>query len=272
MAEADGAPVLDLEIDQGVARLWLNRPARRNAFDAAMVAQLTALLGQLGGRDSVRVIVVGGRGAAFCAGADLDWMVEQGGRSQAGNLEDAQRLAQMFAALDACPKPTIARVHGACFGGGVGLVATCDIALAATSARFSLSEARAGLLPATIGPYVLRAIGHREASRYMLTGGVFDGAEAARIGLVHEPVADTSLDAAVDRSVAALLACGPRAQRETKRLLRDLAGRPIDAAVRADTAARIADARASAEGREGLQAMLEKRTPRWPPDAGGEGA
>jgi methylglutaconyl-CoA hydratase len=264
--------VLELETGQGVARLWMNRPARRNAFDAAMVAELTAMLGQLGGRESVRVIVLGGRGAAFCAGADLDWMVEQGRCSQDSNLEDAQRLAQMFAVLDACPKPTIARVHGACFGGGVGVVATCDIAIAAASARFSLSEARIGLLPATIGPYVMRAIGHREASRYMLTGGMFDGAEAARVGLVHEAVADASLDAAVERSVAALLACGPRAQRETKRLLRDLAGRPIDAALQADTAARIADARASAEGREGLQAMLQKRAPRWPPDTGGEGA
>lgn len=263
---ADAASLsVELSSDGAVAQVWLDRPARRNAFDAALIAELTAVFEELGRAPRLRVLVLGGRGAAFCAGADLAWMARQGEADEAANREDALRLARLFEALDRCPCPTVARVHGACFGGGLGLVAACDLALAADDARFSLSEAKIGLLPATIGPYVLRAIGHRAASRYMLTAEVFDAAEAARIGLVHEAVPAAQLDAAIARRVASLLGCGPLAQREIKRLLRDVAGRPIDAALLADTAGRIAAARASEEGREGLRAMLEKRAPRWSP-------
>lgn len=256
---------VEVVLEGGIARVWLDRPRRRNAFDEALVAELTRVLEELGAADAVRVIVLGGRGAAFCAGADLEWMARLGASSIEANREDAMRLARMFRVLDACPKPTVARVHGACFGGALGLVTGCDIALAAEGAQFSLSEAKIGLLPATIGPYVLRAIGHRAASRYMLTAEVFDAAVAARIGLVQEVAAESALDAALERVIAALLACGPRAQREIKRLLRDLAGRVPDESVLQDTAARIADARAAEEGREGLRAMLEKRAPGWAP-------
>jgi methylglutaconyl-CoA hydratase len=256
---------VEVVVERGIGGLWLDRPQRRNAFDAALVATLTAAIEDLARDPAVRVLVLGGRGAAFCAGADLAWMAAQGAASQAANRADALQLARLFEVLDGCPKPTVARVHGACFGGGLGLVAACDVALATTAASFCLSEARIGLLPATIGPYVLRAIGHRAASRYMLTAEVFDGSEAARLGLVHEAVDASQLDAAVARVCAALLACAPGAQAGVKRLLRDLAGRPLDAALLADTAGRIAAARASAEGREGLAAMLEKRPPGWAP-------
>lgn len=255
---------IECVVDGAVARLWLDRPERRNAFDGALVGALAAQIEALAHDPEVRVLVLAGRGPAFCAGADLQWMARQGAASLEANRADALCLARLFAVLDAFPKPTVARVHGACFGGGLGLVATCDVALAAAGARFSLSEARLGLLPATIGPYALRAIGHRAASRYMLTAEVFDAAEAARIGLVHEVAADDALDAAVARCVDALLRCGPRAQREIKRMLRALPGRAADAALEAETADWIATARASDEGREGLAAMLGKRAPRWP--------
>ncbi|MCU0759981.1 MAG: enoyl-CoA hydratase-related protein [Steroidobacteraceae bacterium] len=256
---------VEVGVEGGVARLWLDRPQRRNAFDDTLVASLSAAIEELARDPAVRVLVLGGRGTAFCAGADLGWMAAQGAASPEANREDALRLARLFEVLDACPRPTVARVHGACFGGGLGLVAACDVALATLEARFCLSEARIGLLPATIGPYVLRAIGHRAASRYMLTAEPFDGREAARLGLVHEAVEPSQLDAAVARVVAALLACAPGAQAGVKRLLREFAGRPLDGALLADAAARIAAARASDEGREGLAAMLEKRPPRWTP-------
>jgi len=257
---------LDCTIDGTIAWLWIDRVARRNAFDAALVAALTARLAALADDATVRVVVLGGRGEAFCAGADLEWMAQQGTATRAANCEDALQLARLFATLDALPQPTVARVHGACFGGGVGLVAACDLALAADDARFCLAEARLGLLPATIGPFVLRAIGHRVASRYMLTAEVFDATEALRIGLVHEVVVTPELDGRVTRMLAALLAAGPRAQREIKRMLRALAGRPAsEPALLAATAEWIADARASDEGREGLAAMLARRAPSWAP-------
>ncbi|MCP5327744.1 MAG: enoyl-CoA hydratase/isomerase family protein [Sinobacteraceae bacterium] len=260
--------IVERSLDGAVAQLWLDRPARRNAFDAAMIAELTTAIERLGGEPALRVLILGGRGPAFCAGADLGWMACQGVADEQANRADALRLARLFEALDHCPCPTVARVQGACFGGGLGLVAACDLAIAADDARFALSEAKIGVLPATIGPYVLRAIGYRAASRYMLTAEVFDASEAARIGLIHQTVPSAELDATIARRVASLLGCGPRAQREIKRLLRDLVGRPIDAALLADTADRIAAARASDEGREGLQAMLDKRAPPWAPGAG----
>jgi methylglutaconyl-CoA hydratase len=254
---------LQFERQGPVAYLWLDRPAARNALDGPLVAALTRWIMTLGEDAEVRVIVLGGRGPAFCAGADLAWMERLGTATMQENLADALRLAELFRVLHECPRPTIARVHGACYGGGIGLVAACDIALANTGARFSLAEARLGVLPATIGPHVLRAIGARASSRYMLTAEAFDGLEAVRLGLAHEAVDAPGLDAAVDRIVDALLAGGPQAQSGVKRLIRELAGRPLDDSLLHDTARRIAEARASPEGREGLAAMLGKRRPDW---------
>lgn len=256
-------PGLEIERAGGVARLWLNRPDARNALDAALIQALTQAYTDLGADAAVRVILLGGRGSAFCAGADLAWMRELGTRPQYENVADALRLAELFRALYECPKPTVARVHGACFGGALGLVAASDIAIATSGTRFCLSEARLGLLPATIGPHVVRAIGPRAASRYMLSAEVFDGTQAARLGLVHEAVPDPNLDAAVASCVAALLAGGPRAHAEIKQLIRRVDGRPLDDALLRDTAQRIADARASAEGQEGLAAAIAKRRPAW---------
>jgi methylglutaconyl-CoA hydratase len=254
---------LDLQVEAGVARLWLDRPGRRNAFDPALIAALIDAVSALGADPQVRIIVLGGRGSAFCAGADLEWMARLAQQSIDDNRDDALQLAQLFAALDACPKPTLARVHGACFGGGIGLVAACDLAVAAHGVPFAFSEVRIGLLPATIGPYALRVMGHRAASRYMLTGETFDAAVAAQTGLVSVAVEPGEIDPAIDALLAALLRGGPAAQRGVKRLLRDLAGRSIDEAVVRDTAARIAAARVSSEGREGLAAVLGKRPPAW---------
>jgi methylglutaconyl-CoA hydratase len=256
---------LDLQVEAGVARLWLDRPGRRNAFDPALIGALIAAVATLGADPQVRIIVLGGRGSAFCAGADLEWMARLAQQSIEDNRDDALQLAQLFATLDACPKPTVARVHGACFGGGIGLVAACDLAVAARGAPFAFSEVRIGLLPATIGPYALRAMGHRAASRYMLTGETFDAAVAAQTGLVSVAVEPGELDPAIDALLASLLRGGPAAQSGVKRLLRDLAGRAIDETVVRDTAARIAAARASAEGRDGLAAVLGKRPPAWAP-------
>ncbi len=256
---------LDLQVEAGVARLWLDRPGRRNAFDPALIAALIDAVTALGVDPRVRVIVLGGRGSAFCAGADLDWMARLAQLPLDANRDDARQLARLFATLDACPKPTVARVHGACFGGGIGLVAACDLAVASRGAPFAFSEARIGLLPATIGPYALRAMGHRAASRYMLTAERFDGAVAAQTGLVSVAVEAGDLDPTVDTWLAQLLACGPAAQAGIKRLLRDLAGRPIDESVILETASTIAAARASDEGREGLGAALAKRPPAWAP-------
>ena len=260
---ADPTPGLEIERAGGVARLWLNRPDARNALDAALIGALTQAFTELGTDPAVRVIVLGGRGSAFCAGGDLAWMRELGTRPQYENVADALRLAGLFRALYDCPKPTLARVHGACFGGGLGLVAACDIAMAASGARFCFSEARLGLIPATIGPHVVRAMGPRAAARYMLTAEVFDGAQAARLGLVHEAVPEPELDAAIDACAAALQACGPRALSEIKQLIRHVDGRPLDDALLRDTAQRIADARASAEGQGGLAAAIDKRPPPW---------
>ena len=247
-----------------VATVTLARPEVRNAFDAATIAALHAAFLELGADTQVRVVVLTAEGAAFCAGADLNWMREMAGYGDAENRADGLKLARMLRALADCPKPVIARVQGDAFAGGVGLVAACDLAVALQPARFGLSEVRLGLIPATIMPHVLRAIGPRAAQRYTLTAEVFDAATAHQLGLLHEVAADAAaLDAQVQQWCSALLAASPQALAAAKRLLADVAHRPLNEALLADTAARIAEARASAEGREGIAAFRAKRKPSW---------
>jgi len=248
---------------RGVAMLWLDRPELHNAFDDALIAALTAELVRLAADPSVRILVLGGRGRSFSAGADLNWMKRMAGYSEAENRRDADALAGLMRVLDAFPKPTVARVHGAAYGGGVGLVACCDIAFASGAAVFCLSEAKLGLIPAVISPYVVAAMGARAARRYFLTAETFDAATARQIGLLHEVVAADGLDAAVEKVVAALLAAGPQAQGECKTLIARVARGPVDDTMVADTAARIARVRVSPEGREGIAAFLDKRKPAW---------
>jgi methylglutaconyl-CoA hydratase len=257
---------LELDSRDGVATLWLNRPEVRNAFDEHLIAEITAAVEAVAADPAVRVLVVAGRGPAFCAGADLRWMQRMAGFTREENHADALALANMLRTLHGCPKPTIARVHGDCYAGGLGLVAACDVAVAAGGVHFCLTEVRIGLVPATIGPYVLRAIGPRAASRYMLTAERFDADEALRLGLVHTVVGAGALDAEVARYAQALAAGGPAALAAAKRLIDELAVAPIDAVLADDTAARIAALRASPEGREGVQAVLGKRRPAWNPE------
>ena len=254
---------LAIAIADGVATVTLARPEVHNAFDEALIVELTRALKALDADPAVRVVVLCGEGRSFCAGADLTWMQRMAGYDHAANLADAGALAAMLAALDRSTKPTIARVHGAAYGGGVGLVACCDIAVAAEDAVFALSEARLGLIPATIGPYVVAAIGRRAARRYFLTAERFGAADALAIGLVHAVVPAAGLDARVRDLVDQLLAAGPRAQAESKALIRAVAGRPIDDTVIADTVEWIAAVRASPEGREGIAAFLARRPPAW---------
>lgn len=248
-----------------VANVWLNRPDVRNAFNGAVIAELTQAFATFAADDALRAIVLGGHGKAFCAGADLSWMKQMAGFDWEQNRTDAQQLADMLWAIHSCPLPVVARIHGDCYAGGVGLAAVCDIRVATQGVTFCLSEARLGLLPATIGPYVMRAIGESASRRYFTTAERFDTAEALRIGLVHEAVAADALDASVDAIVAALVANGPQAVRACKRLVLDVAGAPITAELRADTARRIADIRASDEGKEGVRSFLDKRAPGWLP-------
>jgi methylglutaconyl-CoA hydratase len=247
----------------GVATLMMNRPEVHNAFDEALIAQLTDTLGQLDEDPAVRVVVLGGHGRSFSAGADLNWMKRMSQYSEAENLHDARHLAGLMRALDRMRKPTIARVHGSAFGGGVGLVACCDMAVASEAALFCLSEVRLGLIPAVISPYVIQAMGARSARRYFLTAERFDAREALRLGLVTAVTAAGDLDGAVASLVGELLKGGPHAQAAAKDLIQAVADRPIDTAVTDDTAARIARTRASAEGREGIGAFLDKRAPAW---------
>ncbi len=252
-----------IAVADGVATVTLERADIHNAFDELQVAELTRTWKALDADSAVRVVVLTGQGRSFCAGADLTWMQRIAAYDHAENLADAGALAAMLAALDRLGKPTIARVHGAAYGGGVGLVACCDIAVAAEEATFALSEARLGLIPATIGPYVVAAIGPRAARRYFLTGERFGAAEAHAVGLVHAVVPAAGLDARVREFVEHLLAAGPRAQAESKALIRAVAGRPIDDSVIADTVEWIAAVRASPEGREGIAAFLARRPPAW---------
>ena len=250
---------------EGVALIGLNRPAVHNAFNETLIAELTAAVREAGEDASVRAVLLHGAGASFCAGADLDWMRRMAGYGRDENLADANALAAMLSTIAQCPKPTVARVHGPAYGGGVGLIACCDVAIGANDAAFALSEAKLGLIPATIGPYVVAAIGARHARRYFLTGERFDAAEAYRIGLLNDIVHPLELDSRVNELLGALLVAGPNAQREAKALVRAIAGRPIDADVIADTAERIATVRASDEAREGIAAFLAKRSPAWVP-------
>lgn len=246
-----------------VAEVWLDRPEVRNAFNDAVVAELASAFAALARDDDLRVVVLGGRGKAFCAGADLSWMAAMAGYSWEQNHADAQALAAMLWTIWRCPVPVVARIHGDCYAGGLGLAAVCDVRIAAEPARFCLSEARLGLLPATIAPYVVRAIGETAARRYFVSAERFDAARALSIGLVHEVAPPDAVDTRVAEVVAAVCGNGPAAVRACKQLVRDVAGRPIDEALRDDTARRIADARAGAEGREGVRAFLDKRDPAW---------
>ena len=252
-----------VEKKDGVARVTLNRPEVRNAFDDALIASLTKAFTEVNRDAAVKVVVLAGNGPAFCAGADLNWMKRMAGYGYDENLRDARALADMLATLDGLDKPTIARVHGPAFAGGTGLVAACDIAVGTPEAKFCFSEAKLGLSPATISPYVMRAIGARAASRYFLTAEVLDATEALRIGMLSALVPVAELDAAVDALTKHLLDGGSEAHARIEDLVRQVTGRPIDEALRGDTARRIAEIRASPEGKEGIAAFLEKRKPFW---------
>jgi len=247
----------------GVVRMTLNRPDVHNAFDDGLIAELIEGLVRIGKDEGVRAVVLTGAGKSFSAGADLNWMRRMAGYSDEENLADARGLARLMQTLNELPKPTVARVNGAALGGGTGLVACCDIAIASDKATFGTTEARLGIIPAVIGPYVVAAIGPRQARRLMLTGERISAIEAAHIGLVHEVVPAEGLDAAIDAVLENLLKCGPHAISAAKGLVRDLTGRPITAEIVDDTAQRIASLRATAEAREGIAAFLEKRRPAW---------
>jgi len=253
----------DVTVRDQVATVTLNRPEIHNAFDETLIAHLSAAFVSLDDDPDVRVVVLAGAGKSFCAGADLNWMKRMAAFGDAENLADAHALAAMLRSLYALSKPTIARVTGAAFGGGVGIVAACDIAIAVPEATFALSEAKLGLIPATIGPYVIEAIGARQARRYFLTAERFNAAEALRIGLLHEVVTADAIDARLAALIATLRAASPAAQLECKALIRGVAHRPIDEDVIAGTAEHIAAVRASPEGREGVAAFLGKRAPAW---------
>ena len=262
--EGETMSTLDVRRDGAVARVYLNRPEVRNAFNDDVVKELTATFEQLGSDGALRAVVLGGHGKAFCAGADLNWMRAMAGYDWEQNRADAQALADMLWTLYSCPLPIVGRVHGDCYAGGLGLAAVCDVLVAADNVHFCLSEARLGLLPATIGPYVVRALGAQASRRYVVTAERFDAATAKALGFVHEVVAADALDATVERIVDALVANAPAAVRACKRLVQDVATRDIaDDALRADTARRIADIRVSAEGVEGVQSFLGKREPAW---------
>ena len=249
--------------DHGRATVTLGRPERHNAFDEAVIAELAAIFTQLAADARVRVVVLAAQGASFSAGADLGWMQRVAQYSEAENRRDALGLAQMLRAIDGCPKPVVALVQGAAYGGGVGLIAACDIAIAVDTASFALSEVRLGLVPAVISPYVVAAIGPRACRRLFLTGERFPAAEALRLGLVHEVVPASALAAALERTLAALAAGGPQAQAAAKELLRGVAHQLPGEELDRWTVERIAAARASPEGREGVAAFLAKRTPSW---------
>lgn len=254
---------LNIKVEARRATITLTRPELRNAFNDEVIAELTQAFTGLGSSDEVRAIVLAAEGPAFCAGADLNWMRRMADYDRAQNLADAARLAEMLRVIHQCPKPVIARVQGDVYAGGMGLVACSDIAISVDTAHYCLSETRLGLLPATISPYVMRAMGPRAAQRYCLSAERFDAAEALRIGFVHEVVTAELLDERVDAVAQALVNASPVAVRACKRLLQDVAQREIDAALIAQTVEAIADVRASAEGREGVQAFLQKRQPSW---------
>jgi methylglutaconyl-CoA hydratase len=264
------APGTTLDIQRPspqVAQVWLNRPDVRNAFNDSVISELTLTFEKLGADPSLRAIVLGARGKAFCAGADLGWMRQMADYSWEQNHADAARLAQMLAVMWACPVPIVGRIQGDCYAGGLGLAAVCDVLVAAGNVNFCLSEAKLGLLPATIAPYVVRAMGEQAARRYFVTAERFSATQAQAMGLVHEVVpaaADhVALDASVNQIVQAIVDNGPAAARACKQLVKVVAGQTISAELRDDTAKRIANIRASDEGRAGVQAFLDKRTAPW---------
>lgn len=260
-------PYRHLRIETGAAvlRITLARPDVRNAFDDVLIAELTRAFAEAGDDPAVRVVVLAGDGPTFCAGADVNWMRKAGGYTKAENEADAERMARMLRGIDSCPKPVVALAHGAAIGGGVGLVAVADIAIAAEGTVFSLAEVRLGILPAVVSPFVLRAIGPRAARDLFLTGDRFDAKEAHRVGLVHQVVPAGELAAAGEKKVASLLASAPEAVRVAKGLIADVAWKsPEDVAER--TVRAISERRASDEAKEGLTAFLEKRKPAWSKD------
>ena len=254
---------IEIQTGQGVATLWLNRPEVRNAFNEAMIAELTRAFGELEADSAARAVVLAGRGKVFCAGADLNWMKRMGEMDFEGNRNDAMTFGLMLNRLHALKKPTVARVHGAAFAGAMGLIAACDIAVASADTEFSVTEVRLGLTPATISPYVLAAMGERAARRYFLTAERFSAAQAYRIGFVHELAQSEALDTAVNAILHQLLQGAPGAQAVTKDLIGSVVRSPITPALVNDMAARIARARASEEGKEGVRAFFEKRPPAW---------
>jgi methylglutaconyl-CoA hydratase len=263
MTDAMNLQRIKVTVDAHVARVTLDRPEVRNAFDDTTIVELTAAFRALTDDASVRAIVLAANGPAFCAGADLNWMKRMAGYSHNENRADALSLATMLNTIYACKTPVIAQVQGDAYAGGMGLVAVSDIAICTDSATFCLSEARLGLMPATIAPYVIRAMGPRAAHRYFVTAERFGAAEALRIGFVHQVVTAETLQTTVDAVAASIASNSPNAVRECKQLVVDLAGKEIDAAVMADTAERIARIRSSDEGREGVRSFLEKSKPSW---------
>ena len=260
------ADTLLLSVDRGVATLTLNRPEIHNAFDDALIAALTERYQALDKDDSVRMVILAANGKSFSAGADLNWMRRMAGYTEAENVADAERLAALLRIIERLSKPTLARVQGSVFAGGLGLIATHDIVIAAAPALFAITEVRIGLIPAVISPYLVRAMGAREARRLFLTGERFDAEEARRVGLVHEVVAPEQLDAAVARIVELIKGNSAQAMAASKELVRAV-DKPLDDAVIAHTARAIANQRASSDGVEGLTSFLEKRKPRWAQDA-----
>jgi len=260
-------PLFVQEIDKrGVARITLTREEVHNAFNEALIAELTAALDGISQDPRVRVVVLAAQGRSFSAGADLNWMKAMAGYSRAENVEDARRLARLMRTLNNLPQPTVALVQGPAFGGGVGLVACCDIVVAAEGAKFCLSEVKLGLIPAVISPYVVATIGEAAARRYFLTAEAFSAWEAQRLGLVHEVVDQAALAARGRQIVDALMAGGPVAQGAAKELIFAVSGKNVDESLIEETAKRIAELRASDEGREGIAAFLEKRRPNWRAD------
>jgi methylglutaconyl-CoA hydratase len=256
-------PALTIAVQDRIARITLSRPEVRNAFNDEVIQQLKAAFEDVGQRPDVRAVVLAAEGPAFCAGADLNWMRRMADYTREENLADAGQLAAMLKAIYECPKPTIAAVQGDVYAGGMGLVAACDIAVSVRTAAYCLSEVRLGLIPATISPYVIRAMGARSAHRYFLTAERFSADEAHRIGFVHELVDADALEAKVGELALALVNASPAAVKACKRLVQDVAEREIDAALVAATVEGIADIRASDEGREGVASFLQKRKPAW---------
>ena len=254
---------LTIAVQDRIARITLSRPEVRNAFNDAVIQELKAAFESVGAMDDVRAVVLAAVGPAFCAGADLNWMRRMADYTRDENVADAGQLAAMLKAIYECPKPTIAAVQGDVFAGGMGLVAACDMAVSVRTATYCLSEVKLGLIPATISPYVIRAMGTRASHRYFLTAERFSAEEAHRIGFVHELVDADALDAKVNELAQALVSASPAAVKACKQLVQDVAEREINAALIDSTVQGIADIRASEQGREGVQSFLQKRKPAW---------